>query len=74
MEENDLKAGKNPIPERIRLFPGTAPGSEGVELEMKEEFEKQADGTWKHIVRDVLEPEMTAFIPSDPKEIGRAHV
>ena len=68
MEENDLKAGKNPVPERIRLFPGTAPGSEGVELEMKEEFEKQADGTWKHIVRDVLEPEMTAFIPSDRKD------
>ena len=35
MEENDLKAGKNPVPERIRLFPGTAPGSEGVVLEMK---------------------------------------
>ena len=47
----------------IKLFPGTAPGSEGIELEEEYFCEEMEDGRVKYIVRNVLEPELIPFFP-----------
>ena len=52
----------------IKLFPGTAPGSEGFTLEEEFFYEETEDGKVKHIVQNVLEPELIPFFPEHSAE------
>ena len=52
----------------IKLFPGTAPGSEGFTLEEEFFYEETEDGKVKHIVQNVLEPELIPFFPEHSTE------
>ena len=60
---NDLEQMKEFYKTAIRLFPGVAPGSEGVELEEELFAETWDCGILKIVAQNILDPSILPFVP-----------